>query len=195
MHAEIALGQTGEWECVICYLQLLSYRGGRTDYIEACIFSIYVKWWEPYCIILLMRPQMHHFEGSTQRSVYTLVTGRTDSNLISLSIAERDTLDIVQSLPFIIVQDPFSICHVFFNNWATTAMLIYFKRGLLHWRSHEKGWVLWFQHVKDRFVLPTFQSEYSDRNVGKTNLSFRQDKPVFHMLEPENPTFLLIYFV
>ena len=25
--------------------------------------------------------------------------------------------------------------------------------------------------------------------VGKTNLSFRQDKPVFHTLEPENPTF------
>ena len=41
------------------------------------------------------------------------------------------------------------------------------KRGLLHWRSHEKGWVLWFQRVKDR-----------------------QDKPVFHTLEPENPTFL-----
>ena len=40
---------------------------------------------------------------------------------------------------------------------------------------HEKGWVLWFQRVKDRFVLPTFRSECSecsDRNVGKTNLSF-----------------------
>ena len=42
----------------------------------------------------------------------------------------------------------------------------------------EKGWDLWFQRVKDRFVLPTFRSEYSqyseysDRNVGKTNLSF-----------------------
>ena len=35
------------------------------------------------------------------------------------------------------------------------------KRGLLHWRSHEKGWVLWFQRVKERFVLPTFRSEYS----------------------------------
>ena len=37
------------------------------------------------------------------------------------------------------------------------------KRGLLHLRSHEKGWVLWFQRVKDRFVLP---------RQGKTNLSF-----------------------
>ena len=25
--------------------------------------------------------------------------------------------------------------------------------------------------MKDRFVLPTFRSEYSDRNIGKTNLS------------------------
>ena len=35
------------------------------------------------------------------------------------------------------------------------------KRRLLYWRSHEKGWVLWFQRVKDRLVLPTFRSEYS----------------------------------
>ena len=28
--------------------------------------------------------------------------------------------------------------------------------------TFEKGWVLWFQCVKDRFVLPTFWSEYSD---------------------------------
>ena len=42
------------------------------------------------------------------------------------------------------------------------------KRGLLRWRSNEKGWVLWFQRVKDRF-----------------------DKPVFHTLESENPTFLI----
>ena len=31
----------------------------------------------------------------------------------------------------------------------------------------EKGWVLWFQHVKDRFVLPTFRSEYSDLLQGE----------------------------
>ena len=37
----------------------------------------------------------------------------------------------------------------------------------------EKVWVLWFQRVKDRFVLPG------------------QDKPVFHTLESENPTFLM----
>ena len=50
----------------------------------------------------------------------------------------------------------------------------------------EKGWVLWFQRVKDRFVL-----RRQDRQ-GKTNLSFTwQDKSVFHMLEPENPTFLM----
>ena len=57
------------------------------------------------------------------------------------------------------------------------------RRGLLHWRSHEKSWVLWFQHVKDGFVLPMFRSEYSDIfalkkvrvcdwNVSRTNLSF-----------------------
>ena len=38
----------------------------------------------------------------------------------------------------------------------------FFKRGILHWRSFEKDWVLWFQHVKDKFVLPTLWSEYSD---------------------------------
>ena len=31
----------------------------------------------------------------------------------------------------------------------------------------EKGWVLWFQRVKDRFVLPTFRSEYSDLLQGE----------------------------
>ena len=30
-----------------------------------------------------------------------------------------------------------------------------------------KGWVLWFQRVKDRFVLPTFWSEYSDLLQGE----------------------------
>ena len=34
------------------------------------------------------------------------------------------------------------------------------KQGLLRWRSHEEGLVLWFQGVKDRFVLSTFRSEY-----------------------------------
>ena len=38
-------------------------------------------------------------------------------------------------------------------------------------KGTEKGWVLWFQRVKDRFVW--------------------QDKPVFHTLESENPTFLM----
>ena len=33
--------------------------------------------------------------------------------------------------------------------------------------TYEKGWVLWFQRVKDRFVLPTFQSEYSDLLQGE----------------------------
>ena len=49
---------------------------------------------------------------------------------------------------------------------------------------HEKGRVLRFQRVKNRFALPTFRSEcsdllqgkdwseHSDQNVGKTNLSF-----------------------
>ena len=60
-----------------------------------------------------------------------------------------------------------------FNNFTTKGI----KRGLLRWRSHEKGWVLGFQRVKDRFVLPTFWSEYSDQNVGKTNLSFTRWNP------------------
>ena len=62
------------------------------------------------------------------------------------------------------------------SNTRGSTHLISFKRGLLRWRSYEKGWVLWFQCVKDWFVLS------------------RQDKPVFHTLEPENPTFLLISF-
>ena len=33
--------------------------------------------------------------------------------------------------------------------------------------SIEKGWVLCFQRVKDRFVLPTFRSEYSDLLQGE----------------------------
>ena len=41
------------------------------------------------------------------------------------------------------------------------------KRGLLHWRSQEKGWVLWFQRVKDRYVLMTFRSEWSDLLQGE----------------------------
>ena len=45
--------------------------------------------------------------------------------------------------------------------------LVQMKRGRLHWRSHEKGWVLSFQHVKDRFVLPTFWSECTDLLQGK----------------------------
>ena len=45
------------------------------------------------------------------------------------------------------------------------------KRGLLHWCSHEKGWVLWFQRVKDRFVLLTFWSEYSDLLQGEEGQS------------------------
>ena len=48
---------------------------------------------------------------------------------------------------------------------ATSYALI--KCGLLHWRSHEKGWVLLFQHLKDRFVLLTFRSEYSDLFLGE----------------------------
>ena len=31
----------------------------------------------------------------------------------------------------------------------------------------ENGWVLWFQRVKDRFVLLTFWSEYSDLFQGE----------------------------
>ena len=48
-----------------------------------------------------------------------------------------------------------------------------FKRGLLHWRSHEKGWVFRFQRVKDRFVLPTFQSECSDLLQGEDEASLK----------------------
>ena len=54
-----------------------------------------------------------------------------------------------------------------------------------------KGWVLWFQCVKDSFVLPTFHSGYSDLifALKKAWLKHQKDKPVFHMLESENPTF------
>ena len=40
--------------------------------------------------------------------------------------------------------------------------VLYIHMYLTESKNHEKGWVLWFQRVKDRFVLPTFRSEYSD---------------------------------
>ena len=66
--------------------------------------------------------------------------------------------------------------------------------------------------MKDRFVLPTFRSECSDLLQGEDETSVRHlslyslashqvlslelsvgatDKPVFHTLESENPTFLM----
>ena len=36
-----------------------------------------------------------------------------------------------------------------------------------------KGWVLWFQRVKDRFVLPTFRSECSGLLQGEDEANVR----------------------
>ena len=55
----------------------------------------------------------------------------------------------------------------------TLAERMVIKCGLLHWRSHEKGWVLLFQRVKDRFVLPTFRSECSDLLQGEDETTMR----------------------
>ena len=51
------------------------------------------------------------------------------------------------------------------------------KRGFLHWCIHEKSWVLWFQRLKDRFVLPTFRSKYSDLLQGEVSIG--QHNPKF----------------
>ena len=63
----------------------------------------------------------------------------------------------------------------------------------------EKGWVLWFQCVKDRFVLPMFRSEYSDRNVGKTNLPFthwnQRTQPFSWLRQWRSPRLISFVFV
>ena len=46
-------------------------------------------------------------------------------------------------------------------------LILYPCRNLHILHVHEKGWVLGFQRVKDRFVLPTFRSEYSDLLQGE----------------------------
>ena len=53
-------------------------------------------------------------------------------------------------------------------------MFVQIKRGLLRWRSHEKGWVLWFQRGKTGLSLPTFRSEYSDLLQGEDRPKRRQ---------------------
>ena len=61
----------------------------------------------------------------------------------------------------------------------------------------EKGWVIWFQCVKDRFVLPTFWSKYSDllqgedTGVSTVGQSMSQCSTVWHV---DWDTHNIIYF-
>ena len=55
---------------------------------------------------------------------------------------------------------------------GTKCQYIVYATFIILYYHCEKSWALWFQRVKDRFVWPAFRSEYSDRNAGKTNLSF-----------------------